>query len=62
METKSSMVVARGWEEERDRGHSFFNGYRDVLRNNVNVLNTLHIRLKTVKTVNFMLYVFDHNF
>ena len=28
METKSSMVVARGWEEERERGHSFFNGYR----------------------------------
>ena len=27
METKRSIVVARGWEEERERG-SFFNGYR----------------------------------
>lgn len=66
------MVVARGWEEERERGPSFFNGYSfglrgkkssgDALHNNVNVLNSLYILLKVVKTLNFMLCVFDHNF
>lgn len=49
--------VARGWEEERERGRSFFNGCRvsvlqgkkvlgDGLRNNVNVLNTLTYTLE----------------
>ena len=57
-ETEDRLVVARDWREGGRRNKEFFlMGIVSVLQDEKSPLH-----LETVKTVNFMLWVFYHNF